>query len=71
MTVKTITFQEGVARVVPGGALPSPLNLRECIVSVLRDNPEVRNIGGLADHLETAVMAWADSRRPLETAGAA
>lgn len=70
--VKTITFQDGVAQGLPDDALPSPLNLRECIVAVLRDNPEVRNIGGLADHLETAVMAWVDSRRPqLETTGTA
>lgn len=54
---------------LPGGALPPSLKLRECIVSVLRDNPEVRNIGSLADQLESAIM---DSRRPkLETAGAA
>ncbi|MGV1939501.1 hypothetical protein ACQZ5D_03430 [Agrobacterium sp. 22-211-1] len=53
---------------LPGGA-PSSLNLRECIVSVLRDSPEVRNIGGLADRLEISVLAWANATN-AETVGA-
>ena len=48
---------------LPGHAPSSPLNLRECIVSALRDSSEVRNIGGLADRLEISIVAWANASK--------
>lgn len=43
---------------LPGHAPSARPDLRSIIVSVLRENHEVRNISALADQLDTALIAW-------------